>query len=397
LGVVPDAADPIQAELGERKLQWVEQHSPVLRRLAAGRLADGALRGKRVSVVVHLEAKTAYLALVLARAGAEVTVSGSNPFTTQDAVCAALVRRGLKVFASHGCSPAEFEAQLLANIETAPQVIVDDGAELVARLLRRRGDLAAGLLGVTEETTTGVTRLRALEAEGLLEFPAIAANDAALKHLFDNRYGTGQSTLEAILNLTNLLLAGRRVVLVGYGWCGRGLARAASGLGARVTVCELDPVKALEAHCDGYAVRPLLEACRVGDLFITATGATGVLGGPHFAAMRDGAIVANAGHSSEEIELEALAKLAVRTEKPRAHIEAFVRSDGVRIYLLAGGELVNIAAADGHPVEIMDLSFSVQALAAHRIATHGRELGRGLQAFPPELDREIAAARLSKT
>jgi adenosylhomocysteinase len=382
------------AEAGQRKLVWVEQHSPVLQRLAATRLADGALRGVRVSVVVHLEAKTAYLALVLARAGAIVTASGSNPSTTQDAVTAALARQGVRVFATHGCPPAEFEAQLLANIDTAPEVIVDDGAELTQRLLRHRPELARGLRGVTEETTTGVARLRDLESQGQLEFPAIAANDAALKHLFDNRYGTGQSTFEAILATTNLLLAGRRVVVIGYGWCGRGLARAAAGLDARVLVCELDPIKALEAHCDGCTVLPLMEACRDGELFISATGAAKVLGGAHYAAMRGGAIVANAGHSSEEIDLAALAALAVRTEKPRPHIEAFVREDGSRIYLLAGGELVNIAAGDGHPVEIMDLSFSVQALAAHRLAAHGRALGRGVLSFPAELDREIAAARL---
>ena len=266
-------ADPALAPQGEQRIRWVERHSPVLSRLARERLADGALRGRRVAVVVHLEAKTAYLALLLAEAGAEVVVSGSNPGSTQDVICAALVARGLEVHARHGASREEFDTDLLAVADTAPEIVVDDGCELTARIVEHRPDLAAGLRGVTEETTTGVARLRAMEAAGRLTFPAIAANDARCKHLFDNRYGTGQSTLAAIDRLTNLTFAGREFCVVGYGWVGKGLARYARGEGGRVTVVEVDPVAALEAHMDGHRVARLEDALPDADVLITATGA----------------------------------------------------------------------------------------------------------------------------
>jgi adenosylhomocysteinase len=386
-------AQPNLAPDGEQRIRWVARHSPVLNHLARERLADGALKGRRVAVVVHLEAKTAYLATLLAEAGAEVVAAGSNPGSTQDAVCAALMSRGIEVHASHGASPEQFEEDLQAVIDTAPELVVDDGAELTARLLRRRPELATGLRGVTEETTTGVVRLRAMEAEGRLGFPAIAANDARCKHLFDNRYGTGQSTLAAVFGLTNLAASLRRVCVVGYGWVGKGLARYAEGMGARVTVVEVDPVKALEAHMDGHQVARLAQALPEADLVLTGTGAIEVIGREALPHLKDGVILANAGHHDREIDREALAQAAVQVDEVRSGITRYTLPDGRRVYLLVQGRLVNIAGGDGHPVEIMDLSFSVQALALHHLATN--KLATGVHPFPAELDREIARTKLA--
>jgi adenosylhomocysteinase len=381
-------ADPSLAPAGEQRIAWVARHSPVLNGLARARLADGALRGKRVAVVVHLEAKTAYLASLLAEAGAEVVAAGSNPGTTQDAVAAALVARGIEVHATHEASPDEFEADLLAAADAGPDIVVDDGAELTKRILDHRPEVAARLRGVTEETTTGVARLRALEAAGRLSFPAVAANDAACKHLYDNRYGTGQTTVEAILRLTNLLAAGKVFCVVGYGWVGRGVARYATGNGARVTVVEIDPVKALEAYMDGHRVAGM-EALADADVVVTATGGVGVLGRDALALLRDGAVLANAGHDDREIDVAALGP----GEEVRPEVTRHELVGGRHVYLLVQGRLVNIAGADGHPVEIMDLSFSVQALAAHLLASV--ELPPGVQPFPEELDREIARTKLA--
>ena len=382
-------ADPALAPAGEQRIRWVERHSPVLNRLARERLADGALRGRRVAVVVHLEAKTAYLALLLAEAGAEVVVSGSNPGSTQDAICAALVARGLEVHARHGASPEEFAADLLAVAETAPEIVVDDGCELTARIVEHRPEIAAGLRGVTEETTTGVARLRAMEAAGRLTFPAIAANDARCKHLFDNRYGTGQSTLAAIDRLTNLTFAGREFCIVGYGWVGKGLARYAQGEGGRVTVVEVDPVAALEAHMDGHRVARLEDALPDADVLITATGAIDAVPREVLPLLKDGAVLANGGHHEREIAIDGLG--------PGGEVRPGVREhdlgDGRRVYVLADGRQTNVAGGDGHPVEIMDLSFSVQALAAHLLAQGGLE--PGLHPFPPALDAEIARTKLA--
>jgi adenosylhomocysteinase len=381
-------ADPSLAPAGEQRIAWVARHSPVLNGLARARLADGALRGRRVAVVVHLEAKTAYLASLLAEAGAEVVAAGSNPGTTQDAVTAALVARGIEVHATHGATPDEFEADLLAAADAEPDVVIDDGAELTTRILEHRPEVAARLRGVTEETTTGVVRLRALEAAGRLPFPAIAANDAACKHLYDNRYGTGQTTVEAILRLTNLLAAGKELCVVGYGWVGRGVARYAAGNGARVTVVEVDPVKALEAYMDGHRVAGP-EGLADADVVVTATGGVGVLGRDALALLRDGAVLANAGHDDREIDVEALGP----GEEVRPGVTRHELGGGRHVFLLVQGRLVNIAGADGHPVEIMDLSFSVQALAAHLLASV--ELPPGVQRFPEELDREIARTKLA--
>jgi adenosylhomocysteinase len=347
------------------------------------------LRGRRVAVVVHLEAKTAYLATLLAEAGADVVAAGSNPGTTQDAVCAALVARGIEVHGTHGVSPDEFEADLMAAAETRPEIVIDDGAELTSRMLHRRPDLAEGIRGVTEETTTGVARLRALEAEGRLPFPAIAANDAWSKHLYDNRYGTGQSTIAAILRLTNLAGAGKEFCVIGYGWVGKGLARYAEGVGGRVTVVDVDPVPALEAYMDGHRVAGLEHALASADVVVTATGAVHALGRAALAHLKPGAILANAGHHDLEIDVEALGP----GEEVRPGITRHELDGDRHAYLLVQGRLVNIAGADGHPVEIMDLSFSVQALAAHLLASS--ELGPGVHRLPAELDREIARTKLA--
>lgn len=382
-------ADPSLAADGEQRIRWVAKHSPVLNRLARERLADGALRGRRVAVVVHLEAKTAYLATLLAEAGAHVVASGSNPGSTQDAICAALVARGIEVHARHGASPEEFDADLLAVADTRPELVVDDGAELTARIVEHRPEVAAGLAGVTEETTTGVARLRAMEAAGRLTFPAIAANDALCKHLFDNRYGTGQSTLAAIDRLTNLSFPGREFCIVGYGWVGKGLARAARGAGGRVTVVEIDPVAALEAHMDGHRVGSLAEALPDADVLISATGAIDCVPREALAHLKHGVVIANGGHHEREVAIDGLGP----GEEVRPGVTEHALPGGGHAYVLVDGRQTNVAGGDGHPVEIMDLSFSVQALAAHLLARGGLE--PGLHRFPDELDREIARTKLA--
>jgi adenosylhomocysteinase len=381
-------ADPDLADAGEQRIAWVARHSPVLNRLARERLADGSFRGRRVAVVVHLEAKTAYLATLFADAGAQVVAAASNAMTTQDSVCAALVRRGIEVHAVRGASGREFEDDLLAAADFEPEIVVDDGAELTTRIVRHRPELAARLRGMSEETTTGVVRLRALEADGKLPFPAVAANDAWSKHLYDNRYGTGQSTIAAILRLTNLAGAGKRFCVIGYGWVGKGLARYAEGMGGKVTVVEIDPVPALEAHLDGHRVARLEEALPDADVVITGTGTIEALGTAALPYLKEGALLANAGHHDREIDVAALGP----GEEVRPGVTRHLVGPKP-VYLLAGGHLVNISGADGHPVEIMDLSFSVQALAAHLIAS--RELPPGLQRLPAELDREIARTKLA--
>jgi adenosylhomocysteinase len=379
---------------GERKIEWVAQHAHSLTAFARKRLGDGALEGRRIAIAVHLEAKTAYLAWLFREAGAEVAVTGSNPFSTQDDVAAALVSRGLTVHAIHGAPPETFDEHLLSTLDFAPDLIVDDGAELVTRLHQHRRDLLPGVRGASEETTSGVIRLKAMEAEGALEIPVIAANDARCKHLFDNIYGTGQSTLTAILSSTNLLLAGKTVVVAGYGQVGRGLALYCRGFGARVLVVEVDAVKALDAASNGFDVQTMAEAAPQGDVFLTGTGSIGVLRREHFELMKDGALLANAGNYAHEIDVAALSRLAVEERDVRRHVTEYVLPDGRRIHVLVQGALVNIAASDGHPVEIMDLSFSVQALSVHFLARHAGELAPGVHRLPADIDEEIARARL---
>jgi adenosylhomocysteinase len=387
---VSHIADPSLAPEGQRRIDWARQHMPVLDALGP-RLGDGALNGRRVAVVVHLEAKTACLALALKAAGAEVVAAGSNPLSTQDAVCAALVERGISVFARHGVNADEFTADLLAVAETEPELVIDDGLELTRRTAQHRPEAYERLSGVSEETTTGVARLRALEQEGRLPFPAVAANDARCKHLFDNPYGTGQTALTAILALTNVLAAGREFCIVGYGWVGKGLARAADGLGGRVTVVEIDPVSALTAHMDGHRVAPLAEALPTADVVITATGLTEAIPAEAFGLLQDGVLLANAGHYDREIDVPALAALAESTSDARPGVRTYLLG-GKRLHVLVDGALVNIAGLDGNPIEIMDLSFSVQALSVHHLAS--ASLPPGLHRFPDELDELVARTKL---
>jgi adenosylhomocysteinase len=391
LRCVSTIADLSLAAEGHRRIDWAQQHMPVLHSLLDSRLGDGLLRGKRVAVVVHLEAKTACLALALRAAGAEVVAAGSNPLSTQDAVCAALVERGVDVHARHGASADEFTADLLAVADTRPQLVIDDGCELTRRMAAQRPELYAELEGVSEETTTGVVRLRALEADGRLPFPAIAANDARCKHMFDNPYGTGQTTLTAVLALTNVLAAGREFCVVGYGWVGKGLARAASGLGGRVTVVEIDPVRALTAHMDGHRVAALADALPQAEIVLTATGSIEAVPAEAIGLLRDGVVLANAGHHDREIDVPALAAAAEETVDARPGVRTYI-VEGRRLHVLVDGALVNIAGLDGNPIEIMDLSFSVQALAAHHLASGAP--APGLNRFPDELDDLIARTKL---
>jgi adenosylhomocysteinase len=301
----------------------------------------------------------------------------------------------VRVFATHDPSDEDFERYLHSTLETAPDLIVDDGAELVGRLIEHHPDLVGNVLGASEETTTGVMKLKAMTAEGVLPFPALAANDARMKHLFDNRYGTGHSSIVALLSNTNLFLSGKAVVVMGFGWVGRGLAKYADGMGARVIVCEPDPVKLLEAYSEGYEVMNSLQAAEVGDVFLTGTGNLKVLGVEHFALMKDGAILANAGHYDHEFDLASLREMASNTREVRRNITEYELPDGRRLHVLARGRLVNIAAADGHPVEIMDLTFAVQALAAHHLANHAGEMAPGIQPIPDEIDDLVARAKLA--
>jgi adenosylhomocysteinase len=387
--------DPALAPEGRRKIDWVAQHAPVLNAIFEERLSDGSLDGRKIAMTIHLEAKTAYLAILLSEAGAEVTVSGSNPLSTQDDVCAALAERGVRVFATHDPSEDEFEGFLLRTIETGPEIIIDDGAELVSRMILHRPDLLEGVIGASEETTTGILKLRAMDTEKALTFPVLAANDARMKHLFDNRYGTGHSSIVSLLSNTNLFLSGKTVVVMGFGWVGRGLAKYAKGMGARVVVCEPDPVKLLEAYAEGYEAMNSLAAAEIGDVFITGTGNLKVLGSEHFARMKDGVLLANAGHYDHEFDLAALASEAVAVREARRNVTEYEMEDGRRFHVLARGRLVNIAAADGHPVEIMDLTFAVQALAAHLLANHAPEMTPGLHTIPDEIDEYVARTKLA--
>ncbi|HEV3407146.1 MAG TPA: adenosylhomocysteinase [Gaiellaceae bacterium] len=383
------------ADAGNRKIDWAAQHSPVLNALRGSLLEPGSLAGRRVGVIVPLEAKTAYLALVLRDAGAEVAVTGTSPAYVQDDVAAGLASRGVTVYAVAGVPAEEFERYYERVLEFRCDALIDDRAELVKLAHTKRADLVESICGASEETTSGVTRLRAMEREGVLRFPVVAANNARCKHLFDNRYGTGQSTIASILRNTNLFMAGKEVVVVGYGWCGKGIARRAKGVGARVTVVEVDAVKALEAYADGFEARSLDECAGRGDVFITSTGVPDAIRREHFEGMKDGVILANAGGLDVEIREATLRELAVEEREVRPHITEFTMADRRRLHLLAHGNLVNIAPADGHPVEIMDLTFAVQALACRHVLLHHEELAPGVHEFPAELDEEIARLKLA--
>jgi adenosylhomocysteinase len=387
--------DPALAPEGRRKIDWVAQHAPVLNTIFRDRLSDGTLRGHKVAMTIHLEAKTAYLAILLNEAGADVTVSGSNPLSTQDDVCAALAERGVRVYATHDPSEEDFEDYLIKTIETGPELVIDDGAELVSRMILHRPELLDNVIGASEETTTGVLKLKAMDAEEVLTFPVLAANDAKMKHLFDNRYGTGHSSIVSLLSNTNLFLSGKTVVVMGFGWVSRGLAKYAKGMGARVIVCEPDPVKLLEAYAEGYEAMNSLKAAEIGDVFLTGTGNLKVLNTEHFDRMKDGVLLANAGHYDHEFDLAALAEKAIAEREARRNVTEYEMEDGRRFHVLARGRLVNIAAADGHPVEIMDLTFAVQALAAHHLANNAQDMTPGLYPIPDEIDDLVARAKLA--
>lgn len=382
------------AAQGHDKINWVKEFMPVLNILNEDLSKTKPLAGKNVVITMHLEAKTAYLALVLKNAGANVCITGSNPLSTQDDVAAALAEQGVTVYAWYNTTEEEYEQFLHHALDTKPDIIIDDGGDLVALLHGKRSELAAGILGGSEETTTGVLRLHSLADAGKLKFPMIAVNDANCKYLFDNRYGTGQSTWDGIMRTTNLTITGKTVVVAGYGWCGKGVAMRAKGLGANVIITEIDPVKAIEAVFDGFQVMPMKQAAALGDIFVTLTGCKDVIIGEHFANMKSGALLANAGHFDVEINKEDLARLAVSIRKVRKNIEEFTMQDGRKIYLLAEGRLVNLAAGDGHPTEIMDLSFAMQALSVLYILENHAKMENTVHKLPHELDLKVAALKL---
>lgn len=378
--------------VGHAQIEWVRRHSPVLDRFVRERIGDGSLAGTRIAVVVHLEAKTAFLATVLADAGADVVVAGSNPRTTRGDVVAALRERGLTVVAEPGGDYESWEDELLAAADHAPDYVIDDGAELTMRMLRHRPELYARLKGVSEETTTGTARLRALRDAGRLSFPALTANDARCKHLFDNKYGTGQTTIQAMLRLTNRQIAGAGFAVVGYGFVGRGIALYAKALGARTFVIETDPVRALEAHMDGHTVGAARDVLKDATFVVTATGGMRAVSTAELPFLRDDVVLGNAGHHDLEIDVEAIAAASVSTSSPRPGVDTYRVGDR-DLHVLTGGALVNIAGGSGHPVEIMDLTFAVQGLGAHHLIT--ADLAPGVHVIPKELDDAIAAAKLT--
>jgi adenosylhomocysteinase len=390
--------DPALAPEGHRKIDWAAEHSPVLNTVRERFLKDGTFDGLGVGVALPIEAKTAYLTVVLAEAGADVALASPGPFFVQDDVAAALAERGVTVYASSENDPEDADGELERVIDRAADnkeaVFIDDRAGLVRLAHTTRRDLLGRIRGASEETTSGVAKFRAMEREGVLEFPVIAANDARCKYRFDNRYGTGQSTLTAIMQNTNLMIGGKRLVVLGYGWCGQGIARYASGLGARVWVCEVDPVRGLEAYADGFDVLPAIEAAEVGEIFVTATGSADVLTEQHFERMRDGAILANAGGVDVEIDVEGLASAATGAREVRRNVEEFETKDGKRLYLVGRGMVVNLTAGDGHPVEIMDLTFAIQALCAHRLANEHASMESKVHLLPREIDDEVARTKL---
>ncbi|TKH42155.1 adenosylhomocysteinase [Paenibacillus sp. FSL R10-2782] len=379
---------------GHLKIDWVEAHMPVLNRIRQQFEQEQPFKGLKVTICLHLEAKTAYLAKVVQAGGAEVTITGSNPLSTQDDVCAALVEDGVTVLAKYNPDPAEFKSLQIKALETKPDLIIDDGGDLVTLLQSERPDLISTIRGGAEETTTGIIRLKALEKEGQLHFPMVAVNDAYCKYLFDNRYGTGQSAFDGIIRTTNLVVAGSTVVVVGYGWCGKGVAMRAKGLGANVVVTEVDPIKAVEAHMDGFHVLPMVEAAKLGDFFITVTGNKAVITGEHFDVMKDGAVLCNAGHFDVEVSKPELAKRSESIRTVRRNIEEYRFKDGRKMYLLAEGRLVNLAAADGHPAEIMDTTFALQALGLKYVNDRYNELGKAVINVPYEIDEQVARFKL---
>jgi adenosylhomocysteinase len=390
-----DVKDISLAPDGVRRVEWADRQMPVLRAIRERFEREQPLAGYRVSACLHVTSETANLARTLAAGGADVVLCASNPLSTQDDVAAALVAEyGIATFAIRGEDNDTYYGHIDAACDHRPHLTMDDGADVIGVLHSARREQLADVIAGTEETTTGVIRLKALEADGKLAFPVIAVNEAQTKHLFDNRYGTGQSTVDGVIRATNVLLAGRKVVVSGYGWCGRGVAMRARGMGAHVIVTEVAPMRALEAVMDGYEVMPIERAAEVGDIFITATGDKHVITREHMAQMKDGAILANTGHFNVEIEIPGLKALAVSSKPARPNLEAFTLRDGRTLYLIAEGRLVNLSAAEGHPAAVMDMSFANQALSAEYAVAHAAELERKVYVVPAEIDREIARLKL---
>jgi adenosylhomocysteinase len=390
-----DIKDAALAPAGKLKIEWADRHMPVLALIRERFEADRPLDGQRISACLHVTTETANLARTLAAGGAEVALCASNPLSTSDEVTASLVEDyGVSVFAVYGASRELYYQHINQALDLKPTITMDDGADLVTTVHTERKELLEFIRGGTEETTTGVIRLRAMAQKGDLSYPIVAVNDARTKHLFDNRYGTGQSTVDGILRATNILFAGSAVVVAGYGWCGRGFATRAKGLGAHVIVTEVDPVRALEAQMDGFRVMPMAEAAPIGDLFCTLTGDIHVLRAEHFEAMKDGAVVANSGHFNVEIDLDALGKMAASRRDIRPDVEEFELPDGRRIYVLAEGRLVNLAAAEGHPASVMDMSFANQALASAYLSNKAGDLEKQVYSVPTEIDDDVARLKL---
>lgn len=383
------------AESGERKIEWVKKNCDLLRMLEEEFSISKPFAGKKVALSVHLEAKTAYLCKVLAAGGADMYITGSNPLSTQDDVAAALVKAGLEVHAWYNCTPEEYDTHIRNVLKVGPNIIIDDGGDLVNMMHTEFIDLIPNVIGGCEETTTGIIRLMAMNKAGQLQFPMVMVNNADCKHLFDNRYGTGQSVWDGINRTTNLIVAGKIVVVAGYGWCGKGTAMRAKGLGARVVVTEIDPIKAIEAVMDGFDVMPMNEAAKIGDFFVTVTGCDKVIDEEDFNVMKDGAILSNAGHFDCEIDMARLREIAVDKKEMRQNIMGYQLAGGQWICVLAEGRLVNLAAGDGHPAEIMDMSFAIQALSAKYLVENEGKLTEKLIDVPVAVDKEVAARKLA--
>jgi len=390
-----DVKDLNLAPKGKARIEWANQWMPVLALIRKRFIKERPLAGVRVAACLHVTTETANLAIALRDAGAEVVVCASNPLSTQDDVAASLVAdSNIPVFATKGEDESTYYSHILAALESHPQITLDDGADLVTTVLTKCQGQIPEILGGTEETTTGVIRLRSMAKQGVLKFPIIAVNDADTKHLFDNRYGTGQSTLDGIIRATNLLIAGLRVVISGYGWCGRGVALRAKGMGADVIITEVNPTRALEAVMDGYRVMAMSEAAKIGDVFITLTGDKSVITSEHLKVMKDGAVICNSGHFNVEVDIPALEKMSSGKRRTREYVDEYSMGDGRRIYLLGEGRLINLAAAEGHPAAVMDMSFANQALSVEYIVKNAKKLEARVYSVPPEIDHAVARLKL---
>jgi adenosylhomocysteinase len=390
-----DVKDLKLAAKGKLRIEWANQWMPVLQMIRKRFIKERPLKGVRISACLHVTTETANLAITLRDGGADLVLCASNPLSTQDDVAASLVKDyGIPTYAIKGENKKTYYSHIVSALDHKPQITMDDGADLVTMILTKRQDLLPGVLGGTEETTTGVIRLRSMANDGVLKFPIVAVNDADTKHFFDNRYGTGQSTLDGILRATNILFAGSRVVICGYGWCGRGVAMRAKGLGADVIITEINPTKALEAVMDGFRVMPLTEAAKLGDVFITVTGNKSVIAKKHFPLMKDGAVVSNSGHFNVEIDIPALEELAVSKRRTREYVDEYTLKGGKKIYLLGEGRLINLAAAEGHPAVVMDMSFADQSLSAEYVVKNAGKLEAKVYPVPADIDQKVAKLKL---